>query len=37
MGGILVKSAFYCIILLILVYMYHYSHTGDATFIYNEF
>jgi hypothetical protein len=36
-GNIIGKSAFYCIILLILIYMYHYNHVGDATFIYNEF
>ncbi|MDR0357449.1 MAG: teichoic acid D-Ala incorporation-associated protein DltX [Clostridiales Family XIII bacterium] len=34
---IIAKSAFYSVILLVLIYMYHYNHVGDATFIYNEF
>jgi TRAP-type C4-dicarboxylate transport system permease small subunit len=35
--GVIIKSIFYICILLVLVYMYHYNHMSDTTFIYNEF
>lgn len=31
------KTIFYFLILLALVYLYHYKHVGGGNFIYNEF
>ncbi|MGY3748977.1 teichoic acid D-Ala incorporation-associated protein DltX [Vagococcus acidifermentans] len=31
------KTLFYLMIMLALLYMYHFSHVGGDTFIYNQF
>lgn len=31
------RTVFYLAILLVLVYLYHFSHIDGANFIYNEF
>ncbi|MDR0886918.1 MAG: teichoic acid D-Ala incorporation-associated protein DltX [Clostridiales Family XIII bacterium] len=36
-GSVILKVAFYSFILFALLFMYHYNHVGDTTFIYNEF
>lgn len=36
-GGFAGKTIFYLVILLALVYLYHFSHVGGSKFIYNEF
>jgi hypothetical protein len=34
---IILRSVFYALIILALLYLYHYRHFGDVAFIYNEF
>jgi hypothetical protein len=34
---LLAKSIFYFVVLLALIYLYHYNRVGGAAFIYNEF
>ncbi len=31
------KTAFYVVIMFVLIYFYHFSHIGGTKFIYNEF
>ncbi|MGX6979765.1 teichoic acid D-Ala incorporation-associated protein DltX [Vagococcus elongatus] len=31
------KTVLYFLILLVLFYLYHYSHVGGGSFIYNQF
>ncbi|MDR0921415.1 MAG: teichoic acid D-Ala incorporation-associated protein DltX [Lactobacillales bacterium] len=36
-GKFLLQSVFYAVVILGLLYLYHYNHSLGGTFIYNEF